>query len=665
MAIADIDKCPHCGTPFMSMLKAGEDPRARYCYSCDTAVGGAQFAAQLASSSGPREADDHLALVPNEGDGEAGARRPGRMAPNRRPINKRPGNIGARTSGAMKAVHAPASQPAMPAVRAPASQPAMPAVRAPASQPAMPAVRAPASQPAMPAVPFANDPRRLRDESVNALNMPGCEIELEEVPDDAPPQAAPEFTGPVDAAPAPVPAPSAAAIPVPRPSATGIPVARPSASGLPVAAPARQGSSANLPPASRGSSGRMPAAGSGKSGRMGVIASAKTSAMLTAVMMPVSRSSARQKAVQAQKTKTMYAVGGGVALVVVVALFAMSGSKPKTGVDDEPVPEKKTAKIEGEPVRLAEAPPSKLSELKKDPEVKKEEPGKTPESAKVETSPAPETAAEKPTNSVADALQLTATKKNANAKIDDDDAEVAPTIKKKAELPKLEPAKAPGPGRLPDANGVDAPKKPADTMVALGLKKKEPEKEDKPDPKAGPAPVTATVPTILPLDFVALGATPENQFSQQISALFPGWRARDFNTTFTQTTGAEVRGRKDVLIVNPINDVMPTKVMCTIEIPASFASKRPVLLFETSVKDLARAMFVSVKVMNVEVVPKTQIRVSKEVAWMDAGVPLAMLAGKRAEISIELMMPPKTKTDKMKDHAAYIRNIRLEWVGKK
>src|SRR5438874_12185137 len=89
MALSAADKCPHCGTPFMSNLAPGEDPASRYCYTCETTAGGVQMAATLEAAGQGAELGDELALIPNApGAHDSGPRR-GRMAPARRP-NLRP-----------------------------------------------------------------------------------------------------------------------------------------------------------------------------------------------------------------------------------------------------------------------------------------------------------------------------------------------------------------------------------------------------------------------------------------------------------------------------------------------------------------------------------------------------------------------------------------------
>src|SRR3954449_7086566 len=99
MSVHASDKCPHCGTPYMSMLKQGEDPASRYCYTCETTAGGHQMAETLHAAAAGADVSDELALIPNEGDENIGAPRPGRMAPGFRPLNRKPaGQSGPRSA---------------------------------------------------------------------------------------------------------------------------------------------------------------------------------------------------------------------------------------------------------------------------------------------------------------------------------------------------------------------------------------------------------------------------------------------------------------------------------------------------------------------------------------------------------------------------------------
>ena len=84
MDIEQKDRCPRCGTPFMSMLKAGE-PDTRYCYTCETATGSAAMASRLEAAADQGAQTDELELQGLEGAGASGEKRPGRMAPGLRP----------------------------------------------------------------------------------------------------------------------------------------------------------------------------------------------------------------------------------------------------------------------------------------------------------------------------------------------------------------------------------------------------------------------------------------------------------------------------------------------------------------------------------------------------------------------------------------------------
>ena len=91
MSLDTLDKCPLCGTPFMSALKPGENPKIRQCYTCE--ANAARDAANSPTSSKRSSApvDDELKLMPNEGE-NLGGQRQGRMAPRKttRPPHLRP-----------------------------------------------------------------------------------------------------------------------------------------------------------------------------------------------------------------------------------------------------------------------------------------------------------------------------------------------------------------------------------------------------------------------------------------------------------------------------------------------------------------------------------------------------------------------------------------------
>ena len=693
MSLNAADKCPHCGTPYMSMLKEGEDPSGRYCYTCETTAGGAQMAATLEAAAGGH-ADDELQLIPNEGDAPEGGPRRGGMAPGRRPNFKPAAKSGPRPATGsrnnMPAVTGSHAQ--MPAITGSRAQ--MPAVTG--SRASMPAVTG--SRNNLPAVSgsHGNMPAvaasRATMPAVPAPEYEEIEIETEEELQQQPQQ------------------------PEQRPSRAGFPAARrgSSVSLIPVTdkkgstvnliavGDMKKGSSVNMIPAVKSHSGKHHAARSSQ--RMNAVPGGKTSAMMTAVAMPSGRSSARQKAVDDQKKKNMVlygAIGGGV-LVIALMAYAFGGSK-------KPLPDLREAETKPstpkEETRVALAPltPSAAdtttkaapvsAEQKNDATAKTE---KTDKAAKVEettakageekkeagevaATPAPET--DKNAN-VTDALANVGTRKAANAKLDDDDADAGPRTKRSAPAAQESKPAAAAPGNTPPAPPALGPdgepkKNGGDPMVALGLKKKEPEKEDpKPGSKPAPVVITATEPTIVPIDFGKGDRNQETTFSESVNRILPGWRVRDLKLE-ASSASSEQRGRPECVSFQPLNDVLPTKFIATVEIPQSYAQKRPMLMFEASVKEgtakgSAKPMFISVKVTNLDVNPRQQMEIfpkqmvkgTKEQPWLDSVVDLSMLAGRRAEIQIEVSVPPKTKPEVLKDYIGYVRGLRLEWAGK-
>lgn len=563
----------------MSMLKPGEDPASRYCYTCETTAGGAQMAATLGAASSADIGDD-LQLMPLEGGDREGGPRRGRMAPGRRP-NFKP---------AAKASPRPAT----------GSRNNMPAVTG--SRSSMPAATGSRANMAAAAAPEA------------------AEIPLE------------------------------AQQPEQRPSRANIPAAR-------------RGSSVNLIPAVK------------SSGRLKAVPGGKTSATMAAVAMPAGRSSARQKAIEDAKKKNLVTYGaiGGAVLLCVIVLFAMRGGKKPLPADVADT-EAKSSKPNEEP-RLALAPVAAPAPKPAETKVEAPKAADTPKEAVAE----PAKAAPDKNAALTDALRNIGTRKAANAKLDDDDAEVAtpkatpresdPAEKPVAAQKPAEPAAPAAPPAPPELGPDGEPKKSGDPLVGLGLKKKAPEKEElKPGAKPAPIPVTATEPSFVPIDFAAGDRNQETTFSENVNRIFPGWRVRDIKLDVS-SAGGDQRGRPDCLTLQPLNDVLPTKLIATLEIPQSFAQKRPMLLFEASIREgvgktASKPMFVSVRAMNVEILPKQIVKGTKELPWLETGVNLSMLAGKRVEIQIEMCVPPKTKPDQIKDHIGYIRNIRLEWTGK-
>lgn len=347
----------------------------------------------------------------------------------------------------------------------------------------------------------------------------------------------------------------------------------------------------------------------------------------------------------ADTAKTLAIRGAIVVVVLIVAFvayrkFGSAKDKP-TEVAAKPVEEKKAepAEKKPEPKKIEEKPVEKKVEA--------------PEPKKIEEKPAPVAAApaeeKKKVADVADLLQVGGTRKAANVKLDDDDTDVKALAAKNDNTGKSGAA----------APGSAAEKKPeADAASVLGLKKKEPE----PDPanvKPVEAPITATEPTFVPVNMDKLEGA-DKTLTPQISGLYPGWRVRDINTQ-NSAAGASHRGKDKVIALNPLNDVLPTRLIANIEIPAKF---RPRLLFEVSSKDGTHDWLLSAKVAGMQVYLKIPIKLKDPTAWQEVPVDLSSCAGKRVEVVLEALMKPKTKQDKFKEQIAYFRNIRLDWPGK-
>lgn len=177
--------------------------------------------------------------------------------------------------------------------------------------------------------------------------------------------------------------------------------------------------------------------------------------------------------------------------------------------------------------------------------------------------------------------------------------------------------------------------------------------------------VTSTEPTILKENLTEGEQTPEKTFSQSIQSAFPGWRVRDVMLKHSKFTSTEHRGKKDVLVLNPINDVMPAKLFCTVEIPKDYSAKRPMLLFEISTKDNAADWYLSVKCMGIDIRSKTLVRCPETNKWQPVVVDLSPLSGKHFEVTIECYMSPKVNKKQWQEELAFIRNVQLTWSGKK
>lgn len=397
---------------------------------------------------------------------------------------------------------------------------------------------------------------------------------------------------------------------------------------------------------------------------------------MSSARMQAARSSARHRAVPQEKrggSPLVFAAVGGMLLVAGAAIyFAMSsGSKStdavaaNTPTTNLPPPVTKTVapvvaapKVETTPAKTQPAAPAPVKVEPAAPAVPE-----TPAVAQPETPAVPES---KPAPEKTDInATLFTTKRAANAKLDDEEAmvEAGPgkTTKKNA---------APGKDEVAAAD----PKKPVDALGGMGItgtKKTKPEDavpEFDDIRKAKPViPVTSTEPTIIKEDLTLGDQNPEKVFSQSIQTQFPGWRVRDVMLDQSQSmfTSADHRGKKDVLILNPLNDTLPAKLYCTVEIPKEYSGKRPMLAFEVSTKDKNADWFLAVKCQNVDMRSKSAVRCPDEAKWQPVVVDLSALAGKRFELAIESYMTPKTNKKLWKDERAYIRNVQLMWTGKK
>jgi hypothetical protein len=389
-----------------------------------------------------------------------------------------------------------------------------------------------------------------------------------------------------------------------------------------------------------------------------------------------SRSGSRQKITVPENPNKKYIIYGAVGvvgLILMVVLFKGSKSPPPADATvaaasdadkkrDEPAVKPVPVPVVAAPVQtvaptpVAAAEPAKVdAKTEEKTNVTKTEPAPADKTTAV-----PEAAPTAEKQSVSDLLAVNNARKAVNAKGDDDEDVAAPQKAGSRNSPAKTDA-PPAPGQsAKNANGD--PKAPADAMIGLGLKKA-PVKEPEPDPFAKPkeiAAATSAEPIIAPVDFAKMDQTKEVGFSRGLN--MPGWRVRDVNVDNSKTIG-EHRGRKDVLVLNPLNDQLPSKLIATIEIPKDYAQRRPVLRFEVSGKDGTHDWVLGVKALNIDIMQKQVIK-TKDINWIDTGVELAGLAGKRFEVSIECSMIPRTKQPKFAEQLCYIRNVRLEWNGK-
>jgi hypothetical protein len=153
---------------------------------------------------------------------------------------------------------------------------------------------------------------------------------------------------------------------------------------------------------------------------------------------------------------------------------------------------------------------------------------------------------------------------------------------------------------------------------------------------------------------------PELDVTTALQKAFPGWRVRDIQPEQTMLK-SDHRGRSDVLQINPINDVLPAKLIAAVEIPKSFASKRPMVRFEISTTDTSAEWLLSVKAKGVEIFPKAKVKLGKDQPWQEVSIDLTALAGKHFDLALEVNMRPKTPAKRYAEEFGYIRNIRITY----
>ncbi|HEY3319569.1 MAG TPA: hypothetical protein VGP72_03725 [Planctomycetota bacterium] len=232
-------------------------------------------------------------------------------------------------------------------------------------------------------------------------------------------------------------------------------------------------------------------------------------------------------------------------------------------------------------------------------------------------------------------------RKSPKASADDDVPDTPQTTRKPAEKPPEKPA--------------DGKTKPVDALAVL---KKDAKEEEKPATNVPPPPVL-TEPTIIPLDTAKMDPGSDRSFTEQIQGTLKNWRIKDAAKD-NSSTSVTHRGKDGAICLNPPNDKLCAKLTATIEIPPKF---KPKLKFEVSSKDAKHEWSLAVTVLQKPLVPRTPIRVPDEQGWIEVPVDLTPLAGKRVEVFIEVWTQ-QTKNPRalnMKEQLGYIRNIKLEW----
>ena len=230
----------------------------------------------------------------------------------------------------------------------------------------------------------------------------------------------------------------------------------------------------------------------------------------------------------------------------------------------------------------------------------------------------------------------------------------------------LEAKKVARPPQSPATVGEKAAAKKdetADAAAVLGLRKKEP---DTTDPSKAPAPAVVSDgdPAIVPFDAQKMDSGHDKSFSLVLANALPGWHSKDVNEK-NSSVGITHRGRDGVLAINPINEILPAKLIASVDIPPKSKAK---LLFEVSSKDGSHEWLLSVRIANAPILQKVPIRTQDPVVWQPVPLDLSMCAGKRVEIVIEIAMNlkpnPKTPQKTYTEQVAYLRNMHLDWPGK-
>ena len=154
----------------------------------------------------------------------------------------------------------------------------------------------------------------------------------------------------------------------------------------------------------------------------------------------------------------------------------------------------------------------------------------------------------------------------------------------------------------------------------------------------------------------------DRTMTDQLIVFLPNWRVRDANMP-TSKIGEKHQGRENVVILNPLNDVLPAKLMATIEIPKGFAGSKPTLLFEISSAANGKDWGLGVKAMGVDMLARTKIKLPKDNPWQEVAIDLSALADKHFDVQIEVNSTTKHPKGTSLEFG-YIRNVRFEWKKK-